>query len=194
MVGEQNVPLRVNRTLLIKASIGLAVVMGVAALTGIFLREPITAVAELFIDRFGWGGIFATVVFTDASPLPLTHEPVLLLAIATGLDPLSIAVVAASASVTAGPVGWLGGTLLKRSSDAHRWIERRAPGMTGFLKQWGATGVAIAALLPIPFSLATWTAGLTGVRFHKLMAASLLRIPKTLFYFWLIQQGWAMGA
>ena len=56
-----------------------------------------------------------------------------------------------------------------------------------------AAGVAIAALLPIPFALATWTAGLTGVAFPKLLAASLLRIPKTWFYLWLILQGWAMG-
>lgn len=186
--------LEVNGALLARAGLGLLVVLGVAGLAGWLLREPIELVAEVFLGRFGWAGLFAGVVITDASPIPMTHEPVLLLAVAEQMPVWTIAAVAASASVTAGPVGYLGGWLLRTRSDARRLLEDRAPAMIRFLRDWGATGVAIAALLPIPYALATWTAGLLGVRLPKVLLASLLRIPKTCFYLWLIVQGWALGA
>ncbi len=184
----------VDAALLRRALGGLVLILVVAGVAGVVLREPITAVAEVFIGRFGLAGLFAGVLFTDASPFPLTHEPVLLLGVAMGIPWWKLAFVGSLASVTAGPVGYCGGLLLRTRSGAATWLDRRAPGMLAFLQEWGATGVAIAALLPIPFALATWTAGLTGVPFPKLLVASLLRIPKTCFYLTLIIQGWALGA
>lgn len=183
----------VDRALLIRAALGLVGVVALAALCGLLLREPITAAAAWFIGAFGLGGVFAGVVFTDASPLPLTHEPILLLAVAMDVELWRVGTVAATASVSAGPVGYLGGTLLRRQTSAQGWLEARAPGMVGFLRRWGASGVAVAALLPIPFATATWTAGLVAVPFWKVAAASLLRIPKTLFYLALVAWGWGLG-
>jgi len=185
---------KVDASLLWRALGGLIAIVVVAAIAGVVLRDPIHALAEVFVGRFGLGGLFAGVLITDASPFPLTHEPVLLLGVAMGIDWWTLALVCSTASVTAGPVGYAGGWLLRTRSGARLWFEQRAPGMLAFLRAWGATGVAIAALLPIPFAVATWTAGLTGVSFPKLLAASLLRIPKTVFYLTLITQGWALGA
>jgi hypothetical protein len=42
--------------------------------------------------------------------------------------------------------------------------------------------------------VSTWLAGMTAVNFWKVCLASLLRIPKTGFYLYLIVQGWALGA
>lgn len=184
----------VDGALLARAGLGLLVVVAVAGLAGWLLREPIELVAEVFLGRFGWAGLFAGVLITDASPIPMTHEPVLLLAVAEEMPAWKIAAVGSAASVTAGPVGYTGGWLLRTRSSARHWLEDRAPAMVRFLRDWGATGVAIAAVLPIPFALATWTAGLLGVRLPKVLLASLLRIPKTSFYLWLILQGWALGA
>jgi len=186
--------LTLDRRLLGRAAVGLLVVLSAAAVAGVWLREPITAFSSALIDRVGWAGVFVGVLITDTSPLPLTHEPVLLMAVADGLNVWAIGGVAATASVVAGPLGYLGGRLLGRSAHIEAWLLRRSPGMVGFLRRWGATGVAIAALLPIPYALATWTAGLAEVRFLHLCAASLLRIPKTLFYLWLIVQGWSLTA
>jgi phenylalanine-4-hydroxylase len=44
------------------------------------------------------------------------------------------------------------------------WIVRRHPGFAAFMRRYGAVGVALA---------------------------SLVRIPKTAFYVWLIVTGWA---
>ena len=185
---------RVDRSLLIRSLAGLLGLAAVVVAAGVWLRAPIEAMAEVFIGRGGLPGLFAAVVFTDASPIPMTHEPVLLLAVAQGIDPTIIGAVASAASVAAGPVGWTGGRILGRSRWAVAWSSGRGAEMVAFLGRWGATGVAIAALLPIPYALATWTAGLVGVPFGRLLAASLLRIPKTWFYLGLVVAGWRLGA
>lgn len=179
--------------LLRRAAVGLVVVVAVAGVSGVLLREPITTLAEAFLDTFGMVGLFVAVMLIDSSPFPLTHEPVLLLGVATGVDWWLLGAVASAASVTAGPIGYLGGTALNRWTDAAGWLERRAPGILAYVRRWGATGVAIAAVLPIPFAVATWTAGLCRVSFPKVLAASTLRIPKTLLYLSLLTGGWALG-
>ena len=56
-----------------------------------------------------------------------------------------------------------------------------------------AWAVGVAAFLPLPYSVSTWTAGALGVRYHWVAAASLLRYPKTALYLWLIASGWSIG-
>jgi len=183
-----------TRSLIRKMIVGLVVLVAAAGALGVVLREPLTACAAWFLERFGLAGVFAGVMFTDTSPLPLTHEPVLLLAVSAGIEAWTIFWVAAAASTLAGPVGYFGGWCVRRSRRFRDWIEGRAPELTAWMREHGAKGVAVAALLPIPFAVSTWSAGMTAVNFPKVLAASLLRIPKTGFYLYLIVAGWALGA
>ncbi|MEZ4239616.1 MAG: hypothetical protein R3F59_26370 [Myxococcota bacterium] len=141
-------------------------VLAVAAVCGVVLRGPITAAGDAFLGRFGLAGLFAGVLLTDSSPLPMTHEPVLLLAVARGLALSTIGAVASAASVAAGPLGWACGRGL-RAAGAEARLERRYPEMVAYIRSWGAWGVAIAALVPIPYALATWSAGLLGCRCRR---------------------------
>ena len=174
--------------------LGLVMLLALAGVVGVVLREPLVRLAETFVGRFGLAGVFGGVMFTDSSPLPLTHEPVLLLGVSAGIDPWTLFAVAASASTAAGPVGYFGGWCVRRSVRFRRWLQGRAPDFTEWMREHGARGVAVAALLPIPFAVSTWTAGMTGVNFPKVLAASTLRVPKTGFYLYLIVKGWALGA
>jgi membrane protein YqaA with SNARE-associated domain len=180
--------------LLKKMAVGLVILLLAAGVLGVVLRDPLTAASSWFVDRFGLAGVFAAVMFTDTSPLPLTHEPVLLLGVIAGIDPWVLFAVAATASTLSGPVGYGGGWCVRRSDRFKEWLQRRAPDFTAWMQLHGAKGVAVAALLPIPFAVSTWTAGMTGVNLPKVLAASLLRIPKTGFYLLLIVKGWALGA
>ena len=182
-----------NRKLLIKAVLGLVGLLVFAGLTGLLLREPITAAGEWLLGTFGLAGLFVGVLLTDTSPIPMTHEPVLFLGISAGEDFWHLLAVGASASVCAGPVGWSCGRLLRRNERFRAWIYGRFPNLVGFMDQHGAKGVAVAALLPIPFAVSTWLSGMSDVKFLPLLSASLLRIPKTGFYLWLLDIGWSIG-
>ena len=176
-----------------KAVIGLVLILLVAGLSGVLLREPITQLATWFLERFGLVGIFAGVVLTDTSILPLTNEPLLLLATSAGVDAWPLFAVSAVASTLAGPLGY-GLGYLAGSTGLRDWIRGREPRFEAFMLRYGAWGVAVAALLPIPFAFATWSAGMTRVSFPHVLLASLVRVPKTAIYLLLIVQGWAVGA
>ncbi len=184
----------VDRTLLRKMGIGIVALLAVAAALAFLLEEPITVAATAFVERFGLLGLAAGVVVTDSSPLPMTHEPILLIGVSADVPPLVLWAVAGTASVGAGLVGYTCGAVLVSRSRLRGWLKERHPGFEAFMEKHGVKGVAVAALLPIPFALATWSAGMTRIGLGPTMAASLLRIPKTGFYLWLIVAGWAVGS
>ncbi len=186
-------PYEIDARLVVKALVGLAVLLGLSYLCGVLLRDPIVEAGRWALQTFGLGGLFVGSMITDASPLPMTNEPLMLLALSGGEAPRTIFLVVSCASVTAGFVGYTCGRLVGRALGLGAFIGRRYPGFDAFMKRWGAWGVAICAFLPIPFALSTWSAGMTRVELHKVMAATLVRFPKTGFYLWLIVQGWGMG-
>jgi len=193
-VTEQVAGPRLDRALLYKMLGGIVGLLAVAAALAFLLEEPITSMASAFVDRFGMWGIAGGVVITDASPIPMTHEPILLIGVSAGIEPLTLWAVAGGASVFAGLVGYGCGALLVSKSRLRAWLFLKYPGFERFMERHGVKGVAVAALLPIPFALATWSAGMTRVGLGRVMLASLLRIPKTGFYMWLIVAGWAVGS
>lgn len=179
--------------LILRAGIGLIVLVAIGTALGFVLREPIQWAGRWFIDVFGLGGLGLLTLLVDASPLPLTNEPLMVLAIGAQVPVWTIFLSMSIGSTLAGLVGWVCGRLIGQHTAPGRWIMGRYPGVQLFLRRWGALGVAIAALTPIPFGLTAWTAGMARVPFWKVALASLARFPKTGFYLFLIAQGWALG-
>jgi membrane protein YqaA with SNARE-associated domain len=179
--------------LLGRIAAGLVGLVVVGAALGWVLRDPISWAGTGFIELFGLWGLGGLTLAVDASPVPLTNEPLMVLALGAGVDGWTIFGVISSGSVLAGLVGWCGGRLVGTGTPLGRWLVSRYPGVQLFMRRWGALGVAIAALTPIPFGLTAWTAGMTGVPAYKVGLASLARVPKTGFYLWLVYQGWVLG-
>ena len=183
----------VDGRLIFKAVVGLAVLVGVSYLCGVVLREPIELAGQVALDRFGYLGLACGVIVTDSSPLPLTNEPLVLLAVGADRPGNEVFAVVSAASVCAGVIGHTAGRTLGNRTAVGGWIRSRYPGFERFMARYGAHGVAVCALLPIPFALSTWSAGMMRVALWKVALASLVRIPKTAFYVWLIVQGWTAG-
>ena len=182
-----------DRTLIRRTIIGVIIVFGAAAVLAFYAEEPLTRAADLFMERWGAGGLALGVIILDTSPFPLINEPILLLAYQGGMSAWDVLLVAGGASVLAGSLGYLYGFILNKIFPVRRWMEERRPNAVAWIHKHGAKGVAVAAVLPIPFSVATWTAGAMGVPWKTVALASLLRIPKTGFYLWLIVTGLAVG-
>lgn len=186
--------IRVDAKLIFKAIVGLLVLLALSYTIGKFLQGPITVAGEALLDRFGLVGLFLSVIITDSSPLPMTNEPLAILAISADRPANLVFGVISVASVCAGLVGYTCGRIAGEATSLGAFLRRRYPGFTHFMTRYGAYGVAICAFLPIPFALSTWTAGMTRVAVLKVAAASLVRIPKTAFYVWLIRVGLDWGA
>lgn len=183
----------VNRGLLLRGFAGLAGLLVVAGVLGLLLREPITALAQAFMTRWGLPGLFVGVLITDTSLVPATNEPLLLLAYGGGASAWEVFVVASSASTLAGPVGWTLGRTLSAVTNLEGWLRRRHGRMVELLERNAVRALILAALTPIPFALATWTAGALRFSFWTVCACSLFRVLKTAVYLSLIVGGWALG-
>ena len=181
------------RVLMRQMAIGLLVMFVVAGLSGLLLREPLVQIGGWCVTRFGIIGLFVATWVTDTSPLPLTNEPLMFLALGGGMGRWTIFAVVSAASVTGGASGYFFGRTLHRFTRVHERMMRWSPDVVAWLEKNGAWGVAVAALTPIPYSLSTWTAGVIGTRFSLVMLAALLRIPKTAFYLLLLIAGWELG-
>lgn len=183
----------IDRATIIKLAVGAVLIMAAAGAAGVLLREPLIQAGQSFIDTFGLVGLFVGVILTDASIVPLTNEPLVMLALTAGVSPWTAFLVTAAASVIAGPVGWAGGRLLGTRTNLVLKAARRQPQVVAMLTRYGARAVAAAAILPFPYAVATWLAGASGVPLKDVALASLLRIPKTAFYVALLAGGWALG-
>lgn len=191
--GEPTAPARLDPALVRRGLVGLVVLLGVAGMTGWLLRDPVVEAGRWFVDALGPAGLFTAVTLVDASPVPMTNEPLVLLALGGGLGPWTIFAIVSGASVLAGFVGHVSGALVDRRLPIGDYVERKQPEAARWIRTRGAWGVAVAAVLPMPYALATWTAGAMGVPLRHVMLASLLRVPKTAFYVWLLTTGWRLG-
>ena len=177
-----------------KFVIGFIVIFGLAAVAGLFFREPIYAFGSAVVDRYGLLGLGIAVLLVDSLPTPLSYVPFMALGLAGGLSFVEVVWVSSLASYSAGWLGYGVGRMLGMPPRFERWIHRRYPRVQQLLDQYGGWGVAAIAILPLPLAVGTWSAGSLRVRSHQVAIALLLRIPKTLVYVIMIERGLQLGA
>jgi uncharacterized membrane protein YdjX (TVP38/TMEM64 family) len=177
------------RRLVARLIVGLAALFAAFAVVLAVLREPITALSEVFVDRFGLAGVALGALLCDLTAAP--KEPVLVLGVTGGLAFWTIAATISVTTMVAGITGWA----LGRRFGRVPWIERRlARTPVGpFLHRHGARAVAFAAVVPFPFATMTWAAGAVGLPFRTFLVGCLFRIPKSIVSFALAVGGAHLG-
>lgn len=161
-------------------------------LAGWLFRDMLTAAGEYLIGAYGGRGVFTSVFFIDWIPIPATPEPIFLLGVSAGMDMTDLFVSAASGGVVASLGCYASGAVLERTTPIGAWVERRHPALVEWVKRNGYKGLALAAIIPLPFSPMMWIAGIIGMPLERIVIVSLLRIVKTAFYLYLIVLGWGL--
>jgi membrane protein YqaA with SNARE-associated domain len=182
-----------KRALLKQGLFGLTLLLVAAAISSTLLRDLVETWGQAVVSRWGLRGIFVGVFLSDWSPLPLTNEPVMLLGLSGGMTFAQVLWVTSAASVMAGFAGYACGAMLGAGTSLRERFLAREGGRAAWVRRYGALGVAVAAFTPIPYALATWMAGLMRIPLPGFALACLVRIPKTLFYLWLLNKVWVSG-
>ncbi|MCO4745670.1 MAG: VTT domain-containing protein [Proteobacteria bacterium] len=175
---EEEDPLAL-KTLFRRLVVGFVVLMVGVGVVYTLAAEPLAIVSEAFVENFGILGVFVGCLLIDATP-GLTHEPVLLFALDGGLGYGSVLLAAGSGSVLSGVVGYAIGNRLGGVAWVQRMLIRYR--LRAFLHRYGVRAVAIAALTPFPFAIATWGAGASQIPIRSVLIGALFRFPKVLFY------------
>lgn len=171
--------------------ISLVIVCGLVALIGYLAREPATALARELVDALGLWGMALGTLLADSVHFPVPPQFYMLLAVASGAPVVPAFVAICVASLAAGYVGYWIATRLSHREWFSRVTHRYRDLLAQAFERYGYRSALFASVLPIPFSVLCYTAGLTRLPPAFLVLLSLCRIPKLLGFWWLIATGWS---
>lgn len=173
---------RISARLLVRVLLGALGFVGAGFVLGVVAREPLERAATWFVDVLGALGLFVGVMICDVLPFPpIASEPLLVLARVGGLSFSSVWALASGASFCAGLVGYGCGRVLGTRPVVVRLLERA--GVAPLMRRYGPLVVALAAVSPLPYAPATWSAGalrLPLLPFALACTANALRVAAVL--------------
>ncbi|MEC7984357.1 MAG: hypothetical protein VX278_04285 [Myxococcota bacterium] len=153
-------------------------------------KESIETYGKILLETMGIYGLMLGTLITDTSPMPLTSEPFAILGLGADIPIHRIIIAMSFASHIAGALGYGLGRFINYFPQKKTFLVSRFPTVFSFMNRHGIKGVCLAAILPIPYAIATWSAGIVGIGFWSTFAASSLRWVKTTLYVSLLWFGW----
>lgn len=154
----------------------------------------IEGAGQVFVDRFGLGGMAIGTILADAFSLP--PPPLFYIVIvATGAGSHLVGMTVISlASMAAGVLGYHLASLLGARPFFRRRIDATRARMEPLFARYGVWAFAIASATPIPFSFMCYVAGVYRLPYRMLAFICLTRVPRLLVMYWLVLAGWVTGS
>mmetsp|Transcript_24814 Transcript_24814/g.52855 ORF Transcript_24814/g.52855 Transcript_24814/m.52855 type:complete len:261 (-) Transcript_24814:56-838(-) len=150
-----------------------------------FAAKAVAKVARKLMKHIGIPGLFFCVFLADGLPQPFTYVPLIFMAVQGDVPKPEVFTVCAGASYVAAVSGYAIGLSLRSISCGDSFFQKLNqdhPQVPLLMHQKGAFGVALAALLPVPLAMATWTAGSFRIDFKRFLLAACCRWPKILVF------------
>lgn len=166
---------------------GLALVA--MAIAGAVFRQPLLAVSATFVRTLGGPGVLVGWWFCDSMPVPVVPDAFSAVALAGGMSFWTICAWAGVGTLLGGTTGFVIGRTLSHTPAYKRVMDGRGAEARRLVERYGITAIAVAALTPLPYSLASWAAGALGMGFGPFFAVSLLRAARVVSHLWLIRLG-----
>ncbi|MCS6912358.1 MAG: VTT domain-containing protein [Myxococcales bacterium] len=163
--------------------------LGVGMLSVLF-RAELEGLGRAFVARFGLLGMFVGTWLADALSLPLPPQFYLLAAHLSGARPAPVLVCVSLASVLGGHSGYHLAARLGVHTLLRGRLRRAQQRVAALFVRYGVRAVAVGSVLPVPFSVLCYAAACCRVPYGLFTLLTLLRIPRILFYYFLITLGW----
>lgn len=158
--------------------VALLAIAAAAAALGYWYRAPLLASGRWFVDTLGGPGLAFAFFLADAFAMPLPNDATLGLARAGHMPTGPLLAWAWAGGMTGGLVAWRLGGLAARTRSVRGFMAGRGAGLRRAMQRHGVAVVVVAALTPLPDSLAAWAAGSTGLPLRPFLLASALRIVR----------------
>lgn len=171
----------------------LSAVLLIALTLAHLARAECEAIARQFVASYGYWGMALGTLLADGFHFPIPPQFYMLLAVASR-SPVSYSFGAiALGSLLAGFLGYetagLAGRsqrLRARTQGARRVLERA-------IHRFGPSAALYSSLLPVPYSVLCYLAGMMRLPRQFLVLLCLCRIPKLAAFYWLVLLGWQPG-
>ena len=168
--------------------LSIASLVGVLTIIGLLFNDALVAAGGWFVERFGSAGVGLAFALLDCIFLPLPPDTFLGLGLAGGLSLWEVSVAGSAGCLMGGAAGFCLARRVAKHPRFQMLLSTRGRRAYQIVQKYGVVGVAIGALSPLPYTLCVWAAGALGMPFRHFAAVSLLRIPRLVFYAWLIDR------
>jgi membrane protein YqaA with SNARE-associated domain len=168
---------------------GVFVVM--VALASLF-REPLERVGHAFVDHFGYWGMALGTLIADGFHFPIPPQFYMLMAVTSGSSqPIALGAIAAG-SLVGGFAGYSLAHRIVSWRPIARRLQRSQHVAASAFSRFGYRAAIIASLLPIPYSVLCYLAGIQRLPRRIFAVLSLCRLPKLLMFFYMVELGWSV--
>lgn len=155
-------------------------------------RAPLERLGRAFAESFGYAGLAIGTFIADGFHFPIPPQFYMLLAITSEMSqPLAFAAITL-ASLAGGYAGYTFAGRLAGIGIVARRLERSRALAERAFSRYGVRGTLVAGLLPVPYSVLCYLAGLQGLPANLFLLFTLLRIPRLVAYYYLVRLGWSV--
>lgn len=171
--------------------VGLIALVAIFAALGTWARAPIEAFSRDVVTRLGLGGIFLAVAALDPVPI-VGFQPFVIFGAAGGLPLGPLFAVAWAGSCVGSVVAWSLGAWVGSGPRVHAALARVQ--IDRPLRERSSLTLAVAAVGPLPFGLATFGAGAVGAPLRSALIGAAARGVKIGLSVAAVAMGWSLGA
>mmetsp|Transcript_55198 Transcript_55198/g.124327 ORF Transcript_55198/g.124327 Transcript_55198/m.124327 type:complete len:241 (-) Transcript_55198:247-969(-) len=165
----------------LKLFVSIVCFIGFSILLEHFAEESVTAASKRIMSWIGLPGLFVGVFIADGVPQPFTYVPLIFMAVKGFTPKPEVFCICAAGSYSAALVGYATGQHIRSTQCGNNFFNKLLadhPYVPELMRKRGALGVALAALMPVPLAIATWTAGSFSIHFPHFLLAGMCRLPK----------------
>jgi membrane protein YqaA with SNARE-associated domain len=179
--------------IIIQSLIGIVVIIGIVILLGKYVRQPLESLSIVFVDVFGYIGLFLGMILSDSLPLFIPPDAFLMLAISGNLSTGSTILYCSAGSILGGSLAFaFGKYVIPNLPIGRSWIMKHEHTLVPYVRKYGVGAVILAALTPIPYSWMAYTVGTFHMNYGLFLMGSMFRILRFTIYYYAILGGWVV--
>lgn len=173
--------------------LGLLIILLIVGSLAHWARPQCEGVARGFVAAYGLWGMALGTFLADAFHFPIPPQFYMLLSIASQTPAVRCIAAIATASVVAGLVGYGSARFVSKSAWVASRTERSRQLLARAVKRFGLRAAVLASLLPIPYSVLCYLAGLNRMPRAFVLLLCVCRVPKLVLFYYLVLWGWRHG-
>jgi membrane protein YqaA with SNARE-associated domain len=174
----------------LRFALGATAMLGAVVLVSRLLGPTLEPYAAAFVARWGYPGMALGTFVSDLTTFPVPPQFYMLTAVSAGAPwPRALASIALG-SVVGGAGAWRLGGHFERARWIGARVEATRPWVERLRTRYGAWGMVVASLSPIPFSLLCYLTGAYRLGRRDAFIVLVMRVPRLAIFYALIALGW----
>ncbi|BDA78303.1 membrane protein [Leptospira kobayashii] len=182
------------KKILIQTAISIVIVVGIVFALAYFFRKPLLGLSSVFVELFGYLGLFFGMMLSDSLPAFIPPDAFLMLAVTGNMNGLLTIFWMGTGSIIGGSLAYvIGRYLIPRFHLGRQMVLHYEDRLLPYVRRYGFWAVVLAALTPIPYSWMAYTVGTFKMKYRLFFLGSLFRFARMAIYFYAMLAGWVSG-